>query len=260
VDEQGWSEDVNGARLPRVVQLGPDGEQVRTVYLSGERLTIGRSAEFNDVALAPDPQRRVSREVHCALEREHGRWYVVDGDTVNGTYLLRDEQLERVAGRVALGDEEEIRVIALVAESGARRYWRLVFENPEGTRRVDPALAPPAGTADPHPRPHAGRCLFYDSAQGKLFLVDGHERRQLRVRRQVHELVRYMAARNAEGGGVPVLCSRDELMRAIWDTPLHSPEELTRLFWELRNELRPHRAEDIVENERGLGYRLRSCL
>src|SRR2546430_15213315 len=66
-----------------------------------------------------------------------------------------------------------------------------------------------------------------------------------------------MVERNAAGGGAPALCTHDELMRAVWaDEPMHTREELAKLVWELRKRLEPFDAAGLIENERGLGYRL----
>ena len=66
-----------------------------------------------------------------------------------------------------------------------------------------------------------------------------------------------MVERNAAAGGVPVLCTHDELMGAVWaDEPMHTREELAKLVWELRKKLEPFDAGRLIENERGLGYRL----
>jgi DNA-binding response OmpR family regulator len=35
--------------------------------------------------------------------------------------------------------------------------------------------------------------------------------------------------------------------------------ELAKIVWELRKKLEPYDAQDLIENERGLGYRLRTC-
>jgi DNA-binding winged helix-turn-helix (wHTH) protein len=68
-----------------------------------------------------------------------------------------------------------------------------------------------------------------------------------------------MAERNA-GAGAAVLCTHEELMAAVWrDEPLHTREELAKLVWELRRTLEPFGAAHLLENERGLGYRLRTC-
>ena len=68
------------------------------------------------------------------------------------------------------------------------------------------------------------------------------------------------AKRNAVNGNVPVLCSHEELLAAVWEgEPLHSRVELNRLVWGLRRRLDRGAAGALIENERALGYRLHSC-
>jgi len=103
------------------------------------------------------------------------------------------------------------------------------------------------------------KCLRYDVDQARLVLVAGGERHEISIGAQAHRLVRYMAERNEAGGG-PALCTHEELMQAVWaDEPMHSREELAKLFWELRKKLEPFGAAQLVENERGRGYRLQTC-
>jgi hypothetical protein len=69
-----------------------------------------------------------------------------------------------------------------------------------------------------------------------------------------------MVERNAASGGAPALCTHDELMQAVWaDEPMHTREELAKLVWELRKKLEPFNAAHLIENERGRGYRMRTC-
>ena len=106
----------------------------------------------------------------------------------------------------------------------------------------------------------SSECLRYDKDAARLVLVRGDERHELQIRAQAHRLVRFMAERNAEIGGAPTLCTHDELMHAVWaDEPMHTRVELARLVWELRKKLEPFEAEHLIENERRLGYRLRTC-
>jgi DNA-binding winged helix-turn-helix (wHTH) protein len=103
-------------------------------------------------------------------------------------------------------------------------------------------------------------CLDYDVAAGRLFVDRAGERHEIQVRPQVHALVRHIAARNRESGDVPVLCSHEELLHAVWgDEPMHTNTELAKLFWELRRQVEPLGADDVVVNERGRGYRLVTC-
>ena len=108
--------------------------------------------------------------------------------------------------------------------------------------------------------PQSGACVEYDARGGRLVAVTSAGRHEIQVRPQVHRLVGFMAERNAATGGDPVLCSHDELMHAVWgDEPMHTRTELARLVWELRRELEPLGATDVVVNERRRGYRLLTC-
>ena len=139
-------------------------------------------------------------------------------------------------------------MLASLSDTGERRFFELAFEHAadsQATRGVVLDLG-------------AG-CLSYDEQQARLLLVRGGERHEIQIRAQAHRLVRHMAARNAEAGS-PALCTHGELMHAVWgDEPMHTREELARLFWELRRKLEPLGAAELIESERRRGYRLRTC-
>jgi FHA domain/Transcriptional regulatory protein, C terminal len=231
-----------------VVVSGP-GSARRKVALTGDRATVGRLAGENDIVLEPDPERLVTRVAHCTFEREGNRWFVVDGGSVNGTFVGRGSNRHRVTERTPLHDGDVVSVLAAAPDRGERRYFELEFHavrDSQATRAV-----PLAG---------AGACLRYDAQAARLVLVRGGEEHELPIRAQAHRLVRYMDERNAAAGGPPVLCTHDELMQAVWaDEPMHTREELAKLVWELRKKLEPFGAEHLIENERRLGYRMRTC-
>jgi hypothetical protein len=236
-------------RAPEVVVSGPEGT-LATVDLSGGRVTVGRLPELNDIALQPDRELLVTRAGHCTFERDGARWVVVDGGSVNGTFLRRGGVLQRVSGRTALHDGDVVCVLASVAEGGERRYFELAFHSAADSQATRAVLAE---------EPSSDGCLSYDSDAARLILVQGGEKHELRIRAQAHRLVRYMVDRNAASAGA-ALCTHEELMRALWaDEPMHTREELAKLFWELRKKLEPFGAGHLVENERRRGYRLHTC-
>jgi len=239
-------------RGAEVVVFGPDGTAIHTAALSGTRVTVGRLRDVNNIALEPDTELLVTRDSHCTLEREGSGWSIVDGGSVNGTYLRRGGGLQRVNGRAPLHDGDVICVLASITEPNERRYFELAFNearDSQATRAV-PVHEPGSPAA----------CLSYDLNQARLVLVRGAERNEIQIRAQAHRLVRYMAERNAAAGGAPSLCTHDELMHAVWaDEPMHTPIELAKLVWELRKKLEPFDAEHLIENERRRGYRMRTC-
>jgi hypothetical protein len=237
-------------RGAEVVVSGPDGATLDSVALSGSRLIVGRLPEVNDIVLQPDPELLVTRAGHCLLERQGARWFVVDGSNVNGTFLRRGGALQRVSERAALHDGDVVCVLALVTETGERRFFELAFHWGGDSQATRAVLTPEA----------LSECLSYDLDQARLVLIRDGERHEIQIRAQAHRLVRYMVERNAALGGAPALCTHDELMHAIWgDEPMHSRVELAKLVWELRKKLEVFDAAHLIENERRLGYRMRTC-
>jgi DNA-binding winged helix-turn-helix (wHTH) protein len=232
-----------------VLVSGPDGAELAEVELADERVSVGRLPESNDIALEPDPELLVTREAHCTFEREGARWFVVDGGSVNGTFRRRGSTTERLSGRTLLHDGDVVCVLASISDTGERRFFELRFQTTPDSQVTRAVLETRA------------ECLSYDLDEARLVLVRDGERHELQIRAQAHRLVRYMVERNAAIGGSPALCTHDELMEAVWaDEPMHTRVELAKLVWELRKKLEPFGAEHLIENERRLGYRLRTCL
>lgn len=226
--------------------LGPDGSN-RRVGLTGPRLTIGRLGGANDIALEPDPQLLVTRQVHCFVERDGG-WWVVDNGSVNGTFLQHGGTLARVDGRAPLTDGDCIQVLAGLSESGEPVYWRIQFSDPQKTRQAGSVAR--------------AVCLDYDWLQARLFCLEGTSRTEIRgLRPQEHKLIRYMAQRNRANGDVPVLCTHQELIAAVWgEEAYHTQDDVAHLIWGLRQKLESSQTgQRLLSTERGLGYRLRTC-
>jgi hypothetical protein len=105
---------------------GPDETTATFIPLTGSRAVVGRLPDVNDIPLQPDPERLVTRAAHCAFERERAGWFIVDGGSVNGTFLRRGGVLHRIADRRALRTGDVVCVLARV-EGTERRYFELEF-------------------------------------------------------------------------------------------------------------------------------------
>jgi DNA-binding winged helix-turn-helix (wHTH) protein len=227
-----------------VIVSAPDGARAQPLDLLGDRMTVGRLPELNDISLEPDPEHLVTRAEHCAFERTGSTWSIVDGGSVNGTYVRRAGELKRVEGRLPLRSGDIICILGSIDHQSGSRYFELEYETTADSQATRAAQQPEA----------TDECLSYDAHEARLVLVSGGERHELHIRAQAHKLVAYMAERS------PALCTHAELMDAVWgDEPMHSREELAKIIWELRKELEPYDAGHLIENERGLGYRLRTC-
>jgi hypothetical protein len=220
----------------------PEGKSF-TVDLVKDRISIGRFRDFNDVSLEPDPQQLITRKTHCILERDADCWWVTDNGSVNRTFVRRERGIEVVNGRAPLQDGDAVRILGLLTEDGQPLYWELIFRDPMKTNRVGP------GTA----------YLEYDWIQARLFRIEGTHRTEIsNLRPQEHKLIRYMDQRNRANGNVPVMCSYDELITAIWGDEInHIESEVNHLVYELRQKIEsdPNDAR-FLQLVRGLGYRL----
>ncbi len=230
--------------LPFLEVSGPSGQHFR-VDLTKERITIGRFDLFNDVALEPDPQHLISRKAQCSLERDAAGWWVVDNGSLNRTLRRRESDIQVVQGRAHLEDGDCMLILGALTESGKPSYWELTFRDPLGTR--------------PSPHQPVPAYLEYDWIQAKLFRVSGTKRQEIQdLRPQEHKLIRYMDQHNRANDNVPVMCTSEELLAAIWgEEALHTETDLAHLIYELRKKLEPDPKEPrFLETVRGLGYRL----
>lgn len=225
---------------------GPRGEAF-AYALSADRVTIGRLPGANNVALEPDEQRVVSREVHCVIEREGGAWWIRDNESRNGTYLAGDSTFERVLGRAKLSSGDVICVLGALSEDGTKTYWRLTFRDPLQT--VDAISAPLAS------------CLVVDLVTGEFARRDAGRLVPLDLPRQQRRLLGYMARRNQEHSGLCVICFHEDLIKAVWSDELRLTSDLNHLVSETRKLIEPNpERPELLQNVRGIGYRLRTCV
>lgn len=232
-------------QLPYLEVTGPDGHRFE-IDLTKERMTIGRLPQYNDISLEPDPQSLITRLAHCAIERAGGGWWVVDNGSVNRTFVEWGKTMKVIEGREPINDGAVICILGELPESGDPVYWRLAFHDPLQTRRFQTV------PAEDH--------LEYDWVQAKLFRVSDRIKDEIdNLRPQEHKLIRYMDQRNRANGYVPVMCSYDELITAVWGEEEYgrSEADINRLVWELRQKIETDQKEPrFLETVRGLGYRL----
>lgn len=238
---------MDASPLPQIRVRGPDGQSF-DVELTKDRLTIGRLQNYNDLALQPDLQKWISRVAHCIVEYESGSWWVTHNGSVNPISLQHDQAVAIVRGRAVLADGDVIRILANLTESSEATYWELTFQDPLHTR--------------PAPMTPRSSSLEYDWIQAKLFRVDGPNRVEIpHLRPQEHKLVRYMDQRNRANGGVPVMCTYEELVAAVWgegdEAYGRTDADVQRLALDLRRKIEPDPGNSqFLQTVQGLGYRL----
>ena len=230
---------------PFIEVRGP-GDTHYKFDLKNVQTIIGRLQDVNEIALEPDPQKLVTRCMHCAIEKKSNFYWVVDNASKNGTFLKRLDVVKRILGEEKLQHRDVIRIFANIEPNGEHKYWELQFIDPQTTENVLSL------TKNQH--------LEYDWVQAKLFLINGTTRTETGgLTPQEHKLIRYMEQQNRNNGNTSVMCTYEELLAAIWDEQhhTHAKNDVARLIWGLRKKMEiDHQNPVFLINVRGMGYRL----
>src|SRR5215475_5160264 len=149
-----------------VIVSVPDEAGTRALELAGDRVTVGRLPEVNDIPLGPDPEHLVTRAEHCAFERSGSSWSIVDGGSVNGTFVRRAGELKRVEGRLPLRSGDVVCILGSMNHQDGARYFELEYETAADSQATRAVQEPKA----------ADECLSYDPDEARLVLVSRGER------------------------------------------------------------------------------------
>ncbi len=230
---------------PFIEVCGPGNTKYK-IDLKSVQTIIGRLRDVNEIALEPDPQKLVTRHMHCAIEKKSHFYWVVDNASKNGTFLKRLDVVKRILGEEKLQHRDTIRILANIESNGEHKYWDLQFIDPQAT---EGALV---FTKKQY--------LEYDWVQAKLFFINGIIRTEIGgLTPQEHKLIRYMEQQNKNNGNVSKMCTYEDLLAAIWDEQqyTHTTNDIARLIWGLRKKIEPdYQNPAFLINVRGMGYRL----
>jgi predicted component of type VI protein secretion system len=225
-----------------VAVLSPDGDEILTVRLDTESLSVGRERQ-NDVVLEPDPQQLVSRE-HCVIERVGQRWWVRDLDSRNHVYVERGGERARV-DRAELFHGDAVCVTADAEVPDALRHWRLVFSDPGQTRFAQTVS-----------------WLQYYPESGTVWVLGGlHLPRRVDAPPKARRMLLFMLGRyrELEEPSDGVVVSLSELKSVLWpedaDPQRRADSAVANVAWELRPALGDE-DQRVLQTVRDEGYRL----
>jgi hypothetical protein len=247
--------DRRNSSYPFLDVRSPDGEEYVICFQDFEQtpeltqIAIGRCGK-NDIVL-PDPYKKVSRR-HCVIEREGDRWWLVDEDSANGTFLRQEGGSEvdvravdvRSVDKILLQDGDVILILGKLTASKQPVFWQLMFHDPNVTDRVEDFQALPE--------------IEYDLSQQRLFKVTRQRQSEIKLSPQERKLIHYMAQRNQNNNGQPTVCGYEELIKAIWQEPYERiSDDITHLVWRIRAEIERDSGEPrFLKTVRKQGYLL----
>ncbi|BAY64672.1 hypothetical protein NIES22_47710 [Calothrix brevissima NIES-22] len=175
------------------------------ISIEKESITIGQSPN-NDIII---PDKTITREKHCIIQRESNRWFVIDEKpSLNGTFLqknLSQPEDVRIKGKLPLYHEDIILLASSLLSNSENEdyYWKITFK--------DSSLLP-----DTLPLQAFKLVSFtYKLHQQRLSCFYGREGREVHLTPKQRCLINYMVDQN-RNSNTSVLCTYEELKQAIW--------------------------------------------
>ncbi len=247
--------------LKPMLEVSRDGTTPRKIVLTGDAFTVGRgSATFTPDLVLEDPSSWISRR-HCIFTQAWGSWWIEDCGSRNGTFVRNGSDLRRLTEKTQLSSGDIVCITADADESGPTSTWELRLVDPSATQTIGGSLT------RAHVPPVTEPCVRWDSDAMRVEVFGDGEPRVVELRKQGYDLIAYMAARNAEGSGEPVVCTIDELLEAVWGDPDEwdkyrppTADNLRDLVLSVRKAIEPDASPPaILENQRGVGYKLHTA-
>ena len=227
--------------MPYLILKSLNGDQTNFT-ISNEKLLVGRLPDINDIALQPDPQCLVTRHMHCFIELRNSIGWLIDNASRNGTFLKRNNMMQKIVGEIKLQYNDCICILGEINDRSNVKYWELIYKDPLSTKDFVSEQT----------------TVFYDWIQAKLIInIDGKQEEVNTLTPLEHKILRYMDQRNKHNNNVPVMCSYDELISAVWDDKYsHTPNDINHIVAALRKKIeKDYKNPSILTNIRGLGYR-----
>lgn len=214
----------------------------KKILLSKEKTLIGRMEDINDISLQPDPQNLVTRYMHCFIEIRNSTGWLIDNASKNGTFLKRNSLVQKISGEIKLQDNDCIMILGEINENEEPKYWQLTYIDPLATKDIV----------------NEQTTIIYDWIQAKLTInCEGKQKVISNLTPLEHKLFRYMDQKNKQNNNVPVMCTYDELISALWDDIYaHTPNDVNHIVASLRKKIEKDFKNPVfLVNIRGLGYR-----
>lgn len=150
--------------------------------------------------------------------------------------------MQKISGEIKLQDNDCIMILAKINDNEPAQYWELLYQDPFSTNDLE----------------KDNSILVYDWIQAKLFInKDGKQEEVCSLTPLEHKLLRFMDQKNKQNNNVPVMCTYDELIAAVWDDIYsHTANDVNHIVAALRKKIEPDYKDPIyLINIRGLGYR-----
>lgn len=229
---------------PNGTQYTIELENIITQQEQENFISIGRQSD-NHIVLS-DPQKKISRH-HCSIQYRKNRWWIVDENSANGTFLQREIDRPEIDVRsedaIALRSGDYILILGELSLSQQPIFWRLEFIDPGETSQVYSL--------------QTIHSIEYSLSQQTLFRNISRRQDSVSLGSQEHSLIDYMSRKNHQNNNQTVLCEYDELIRAIWqeDNFGRDKRNINHLVWRVRDKIELDSGEpQFLKTIKGRGY------
>lgn len=190
------------------------------------KIRIGRLNK-NHIVLS-DPQNNISRH-HCSIQYQSDRWWIVDEDSSNGTFLRRESDRSkidlRLEDKIALRSGDCILIFGKLDAAKQPIFWELEFIDPSETVQVFEVKK---------------ACnLEYSLSQQTLYRHFDRRQDAISLTNLEHALIDYMSRRNYQNNNRVTVCEYDELISAVWNDDSFGKDSgnINRLAWQIRKKI-----------------------
>jgi len=208
------------------------------------RIGIGRLSD-NDIVLS-DPHRNISK-YHCSIQYQSNRWWIVDENSSNGTFLQREidsSEIDlRLEDKIALRSGDCIRILGELDASEQPIFWELEFIDPSETVQIF--------------KPKPVQSLEYSLRQQILYRNTARRREIISLSGLEHALIDYMSRKNYQNNNQTTVCEYDELISAVWNEDRFGKDNgnISNLVWHIRQEIEHNPDEpQFLRNISSRGY------
>lgn len=209
----------------------PDGTQYQIGFedlvelQEGIAIGIGRLSD-NHIVL-PDPHKTISKH-HCSLRYQKNRWWIVDENSSNGTFLQRQDNSAEIdvrsQDRVVLKSGDRILILGELNTSEQPIFWQLEFVDPSETLQVS-GLQAIYG-------------IEYNLSSEILYRNVAHHREAISLSQHERSLIDYMCRKNHKNNNQTTLCEYDELIRGVWQDDFNRERgDINHLAWRIRKKI-----------------------
>ena len=192
-----------------------------------ENISIGIGRMSDNHIVLSDPYKTISKH-HCSVCYQKNRWWIVDENSSNGTFLQRQNERKEIDVRsedkIVLKSGDRILILGELSPSEEPIFWRLEFIDPGETLQISSL--------------QTIYSIEYSLSSETLYRHVAHHREPISLSGNQRLLIDYMCRKNHQNNNQTTLCKYDELIRGVWGNDFNRENrDINYLAWLIRKKI-----------------------